>query len=129
VSHDVELEEIQHLLESHRYRAAKSPSNPHEHTLRREWPKIEDFFRCVRYIRERSFRCVVLRCPPAPGNPPYRKLRLNGYVYWSIGWPVPEMVLINRARVEDYPSQPEFVKRPRRSRRPSQPELQPKLPS
>jgi hypothetical protein len=46
-----------------------------------------------------------------PSNPPYRKWRWEQRVYWSMNWPVRETQLINRVRVEDDPTQPEYEAR------------------
>jgi hypothetical protein len=50
-------------------------------------------------------RCVRHPSPLAPCRTSARHL------FWSIGWPVRETQLINRARVEDDPTQPEYQAR------------------
>lgn len=86
-----------HLLLSHPWKAATSKAYaklPHEYSLRRLWPHDEEFAWCVEYIgrvgyQERFIGRVWTYldvCSDA-----------GWHQYWTMGAPVPETTLINRA--------------------------------
>ena len=79
-------------LEFHPYIFAKTmPDNPHWYTVRKKWP--DDAFETVAAICQEYGEKTRFE-----GNT-YRQLALNGYTYWTMGWPPAQTVLINRKRM------------------------------
>lgn len=79
------------LLEAHPFRNAKTAvKNPHAYTLRDEWRHKDQFEAVVKFIREKGELIHFWKKP-------YIILTMNGYRYWSMGSPVPQTLLINRA--------------------------------
>ena len=67
------------------------PHIPHEYTVRAQTPD-EDFDCFVRHIREHGY--------PAPwGNRVHTYLEVGDWKYWTMGAPVEDTTIINRARV------------------------------
>ena len=88
----------------HEWTFAKTmPDNPHEYVVRKKVDSEADFDAFVRFIRENGEARVW-------GKGRSRRLYLywqhGGHVYWTMGWPVDETIIINRARVEDSEAQP-----------------------
>jgi hypothetical protein len=79
------------LLESYPYRTAKATKNPHQYTLIQNWKSREQFYKVVEYIREHGELYYFWKKP-------YLIFTMNGYRYWSMGAPVKETILINRAQ-------------------------------
>lgn len=83
-----------------RWQFAKTmPQWPHEYTVRK-WrqdlePEFEDF---VTLIRSEG---IVKPWPRDAAVPRYRHpyLELDGWEYWTMGEPVPETTVLNRARL------------------------------
>ena len=73
--------------------AGSMPSMPHHYTLRARWGEDAAFAWAVECIRrhgyQRKFRGRA-----------YTYLDANGHSYWTMGSPVPETTLINRASME-----------------------------
>lgn len=87
------------FIERHQWTFAKTmPGNPHEYVVRKKVDSETDFDAFVRYIRANGE-------PRAWGKGRSRRLYFywqhDGYLYWTMGWPVDETIIINRARVED----------------------------
>jgi hypothetical protein len=81
-----------------RWQFAKTmPQWPHEYTVR-EWRQDleREFFEFVALIRRDG---IVKPWPPDVATPRYHHtyLELDGWEYWSMGVPIPETTLINRA--------------------------------
>lgn len=74
------------------WRFAKTmPDQPHEYTVRGVTPDGEfDWF--VRYIREHGYRAKY-------GERYYTYLEVDAWRYWTMGGPVAETTIINRAKV------------------------------
>jgi hypothetical protein len=90
----VALPEVERLLLSASWRFAKTmPEMPHWYTLRREWARDEEFAAAVLAIRQHGRRGAYR------GNR-YTYLYLDGMRYWTMGAPVEQTILINRAVVE-----------------------------
>ncbi len=72
------------------WRFAKTmPHIPHEYTLRRQHdPAV--FEAAVRFIREHGHRARW-------GRHTHLYFNLNGKKYWTLGWPVEQTVVLNRA--------------------------------
>lgn len=91
-----ELDHFRRLIEFHPFRFAKTmPAHPHFYTLRREWQDVE-FDYAVAFIRANGYAETW-------GGRTYRYLNLNGWRYWTMGAPLRETILINRAEVR-YPN-------------------------
>ncbi len=90
LSHD----DVQHWLESQRWIFARSRAeNPHEYCLRREAGDEATFERIVQFIREYG--------SPYPWwGKQYQQYVAGDHVYWTMGSPIPETVLINRKSLE-----------------------------
>ena len=85
--------ELALTLQSHPYQFAKSmPFIPHWYTLREKWqdPQFEE---AVQEIREHGYDENF-------GKRVFRYFNANGYKYWSMGAPVEETILINRANMK-----------------------------
>lgn len=70
--------------------AKTMPRDPHWYTLRKRWQEDEAFERAVRYLRRVGYRQTYRRARYAYSN-------INEHCYWTMGWPVEETELINRA--------------------------------
>jgi hypothetical protein len=71
---------------------------PHEPTVREWGPDLERAFRgSVDLIRRKG---VIKPWPPEASTPRYRHtyLEVDGWEYWTMGSPMPETTVINRAR-------------------------------
>ena len=71
--------------------AKTMPENPHEYTVRLKGRADEDFREAVRVIRRRGGRVYFK-------DRPYTSLDADGWRYWTMGAPVLETTVINRAR-------------------------------
>ena len=74
--------------------AKTMPKYPHEYTLRRTWESVEDFERCCTIIKEFGYN------EPFYGHP-FMKLAVDGWKYWTMGSPLHETILINRADLNE----------------------------
>ena len=85
-------------IASVRWQFAKTmPQWPHEYTVRAWRPDLEqEFIEFVVLIRRDG---VVKAWPPDAAEPRYHHayLELDGWEYWTMGSPIPETTLINRA--------------------------------
>ena len=87
-----QLFDITQILESKAYRFAKTiPESPHFYTLKREWDNLKEFEKAVSYIRENGQKELW------QDGQHYTYLYVNGWEYWTMGSPVSETILINRA--------------------------------
>ena len=87
-----QLFDITQILESKSYRFAKTmPEIPHFYTLKREWDNLKEFEKAVSYIRENGQKELW------QDGQHYTYLYVNGWKYWTMGSPVSETILINRA--------------------------------
>lgn len=85
-------EEISKILESKDYRFAKTMAeHPHSYTLIDEWENKQEFYNVVQYIRDYGVKEKFYRVT-------YIYLHINGYKYWTMGAPLSETILINRAK-------------------------------
>ena len=73
--------------------AKTMPRNPHWYTLRKKWAGEVSFDDVVEFIRVNGYQRNF-------GGRPYSYLALNGMEYWSMGAPIPETILINRAAIK-----------------------------
>ena len=85
--------DLQELIESKTWHFAKTmPWMPHWYARRREWGDEAEFEELVKFIRETGVSEDF-------GKKSYCYLYLDGYKYWTMGSPVAETILINRAKV------------------------------
>lgn len=86
-------EEIRQFIGDHEWVFAKTmPQIPHSYTLRRKAKRDEDFSSFVQEIR---FRGVVRQF----GQRSFTYLDFDGWTYWTMGEPVENTTLINRAQL------------------------------
>lgn len=83
------------LLEGQTYKFSKTmPHIPHSYTLKETWHRPEQFEDVVQYIRDAGVQ-------EKWGRYNHHYLYLNGFKYWTMGAPVGETILINRAMPPD----------------------------
>lgn len=94
-----DIEDARRYIAQVKWQFAKSmPKSPHEYT-RRVWaPTDEEFVAFVELIRREG---EVLPWPKPPAKPLYRLtyLTVDGWRYWTMGSPIEETVLVNRADI------------------------------
>jgi hypothetical protein len=79
--------------------ARTMPQWPHEYTVREWYRALEpDFFAFAALIRCAG---VTKPWPPNASKPRYRHiyLEMDGWEYWTMGSPIPETTVINRALI------------------------------
>jgi hypothetical protein len=82
--------ELRNLLKSAEFRYAKTmPQFPHHYTLRKTWNN-QAFDETVKAIRELGVTRMF-------GNRQYIYYDFDGYTYWTMGSPIDQTILINRA--------------------------------
>jgi hypothetical protein len=87
-------ERVHQLLDSVEWKFAKTmPWIPHFYTLKMKWTDQEDFYNVVRYLRAYSVTETF-------GKKQYDYYYYNGYKYWTMGAPVADTILINRAKAQ-----------------------------
>jgi SAM-dependent methyltransferase len=72
--------------------AKTMPQNPHYYTLRKEWRNDPLFDEVVRVMRKIGYVEYW-------HGKPFTMVNINGYKYWTMGAPVSETILINRAQI------------------------------
>ena len=81
------------LLSQQEWVFAKTmPRNPHWYTLRRKWVNDSEFIWVVTFIRRHGYIEWFHRRP-------YTMLYLGEMKYWTMGSPIEETILINRAKI------------------------------
>ena len=89
-----DLARVAGLLAAHPWIFAKTMAdNPHEYTLRRQWPCDEDFAFVVQFIQSYGY---VERYPDPVRGWPYIMLNVAGFKCWPFGNRVESVILINR---------------------------------
>lgn len=89
---DIKEKEVNKLLKEAKFIQAKSKDLPHSYTLRKDWVSSELFSEVVLFIRQKG---VVERF----WSKHYTYYYLDGYKYWSMGYPLNITKLINKAKV------------------------------
>jgi hypothetical protein len=74
--------------------ASTMPEVPHEYTLRRQAADPARFEEAVRFIREHGY-------PARWGRATHTYYDHDGKKYWTMGWPVEQTVVLNRADLEE----------------------------
>ena len=86
-------DEISTFIANHEWTFAKTmPQIPHWYTLRRKATSSEEFSAFVQEIRFRGVQRPF-------GSKTFTYLDFDGWTYWTMGAPVEETILINRARL------------------------------
>jgi hypothetical protein len=89
-------EDIEKLFNEAGWRDAKTmPKIPHAYTLRKNW-EDQRFVDVVNYIREHG-RVEEFRIYNTVKE--YTYLYIGDYKYWTMGAPIEQTILINRARI------------------------------
>lgn len=88
--------EILDFIRTSQWRFAKTmPQCPHEYVVRQWRPDEETVFeRLVMLIRERGYDDKFF-------DSTYRYLQIGGWKYWTMGAPLNETTVINRAKIEE----------------------------
>jgi hypothetical protein len=88
-------EEIKVFIASSSWAVAKRmPNTPHEYTARRNAKDLATFERFIMHIRNNGYRQKF-------GKYNYTYLDVDGWQYWTMGWPVQQTMIINRAKTDD----------------------------
>jgi 2-polyprenyl-3-methyl-5-hydroxy-6-metoxy-1,4-benzoquinol methylase len=101
--HTVEPEHLLRVgrqLLKHEWHFAKTMADqPHWYTLRREWSRDGDFVQAVEMIRNHGYIRKYR-------GSRYGSFNINGMYYWTMGAPIGETILINRAYNTEPPPAP-----------------------
>lgn len=85
-------DDIRGFIDKSEWTFAKTmPQIPHWYTLRQKARRDEDF---AAFVQEIRFRGTVRQF----GSKSFTYLDLDGWTYWTMGEPIEETLLINRAR-------------------------------
>ena len=99
---EITPQQLRRILESVPYRFAYTYRKfcPHWYTLREAWNDDPLFDLVVQTIRDIG---EVRPWPAPPKEPKYHNAYFDAgnWTYWSMGAPIPETILINRARRYD----------------------------
>jgi SAM-dependent methyltransferase len=91
------IQRILRYIRSNKWTFAKSmPQIPHWYLVRDETDSIEDFRFFTNFIRVYGYQQTFYKRT-------FTYFNMNGFKYWTMGAPVEETTILNRARV-DYPS-------------------------
>lgn len=86
-------EELRQLISEQTWTFAKSmPGIPHWYVVRKTFKRPELFEPFVLYIRKFGYQQQF-------GRKTYTYLELDGFNYWTMGYPAEETTIINRAQV------------------------------
>ena len=100
----IDLERIRIYIHSVEWRVSKDGS--HAYTLKKWQPAVlDDFHAFAQFIRDNGYVSWFMRLG-------YVCCDVDGYRYWTMGWPLEETILINRA--ENLPGAPHLRERPGR---------------
>ena len=84
-------EEFKALMETKDFREAKTmPNIPHSYTLRKDW-EDEKFVEAVKFIRKNGYIDYFY-------STKYIYFDLGEHRYWTMGSPIKETILINKAK-------------------------------
>ncbi len=90
----MDAESFSEFVSSSEFQFAKTMADmPHEYTLRKKAASDERFAEAVQFIRDNGFRRRFF-------SKMYTCFRLGDHVYWTMGAPLEDMILINRAQDE-----------------------------
>lgn len=84
-------EQIDAILLARKWTFAKTmPQNPHEWSARKEWEDDTQFQECVKFIRANGYKLRF-------GWKDYVCYNIGEHRYWTMGNPIEETTIINRA--------------------------------
>lgn len=84
-------EDVEKALLSKQWTFAKTmPQNPHEYTLRKKWTGDVPFEAVVQFIRDHGYKVRF-------GRSDYMCFDIGEHRYWTMGAPLSDTILINRA--------------------------------
>ena len=88
--------DVESYIEAVRWKFAKTmPENPHEYTVKHWRPDLADDFEAfVLHIRAHGTRRRFY-------SQTYVYLEQGGHEYWTMGSPLPETIIINRALIKE----------------------------
>lgn len=87
------LQEMQAFIEGHTWTFAKSmPKSPHFYVVREKCRTDDEFVEAVKYIRKYGVPRPFFRKT-------YIYFDLDGWTYWTMGAPLSETIIINRASI------------------------------
>lgn len=96
-------DDIRAFIASHEWTFAKTmPQIPHWYTLRRKARSSEQFSEFVQEIRLRGVQRLF-------GRRTFTYLDFEGWTYWTMGEPVDDTTLINRARLPGTETPPDSL--------------------
>lgn len=83
--------------------ARTMPQYPHEYTIRDWNPALIPTFRAFVMLIRATGTVVPWPAPPKKARYNFEYLPIDGWKYWSMGYPVEETTVINRALLETDP--------------------------
>ena len=93
ITHE-ELFRVAELIEQHPFQFAKTmPEIPHWYSHKKNWPDPYEYEEVVRLVQTYGYNRRW------KNRKYYRSLTLNGHYYWTMGAPVDETTILNRARM------------------------------
>lgn len=78
--------------------AKTMPQHPHEYIVRHKVQDDNSFDAMVRFIRQQGQ-------PKVWGKRLFLYWEHDGHVYWTMGWPVDQTIIINRAILDNHDAQ------------------------
>ena len=82
------------LIDAASFQFAKTmPDEPHWYTVKEKWPEGKQFEEVVRLVQAHGYRRRYKK------RQYYTSLTVNGHYYWTMGAPVEETIILNRARM------------------------------
>lgn len=88
-------DEINQFIENNEWKFAKSmPQHPHEYCLKKKCDDPAAFEKFVMYIRENGYEKNFFKAK-------YIYFDVGGHQYWTMGAPLDQTILINRAAKDD----------------------------
>ena len=92
MTNEQEIEFVNNKLSKATFQFAKTMRDiPHEYTLRTTWKDVDEFFLVVELMRKYAYVGYFF-------NKAYLYYDIEQYKYWTMGSPVKETILINRAK-------------------------------
>jgi hypothetical protein len=90
------MDELREFVRTSPWTFARTmPEIPHEYTLRKNAPDAKLFERVVLHIRQAGYKGTF-------ASATYTYLDIDGWKYWTMGAPLEDTTLINRARKDDH---------------------------
>ena len=70
------------------------PNTPHYYSLKKEWDNEDNFCQAVQFIRDNG-KIEFFK------GYSYTVLYIENYKYWTMGSPIDQTILINRAKINE----------------------------